>query len=76
MEIHQFYDEGLAHASYAVRSEGQIALIDPARNPQPYLDFAARRGAEIIALIETHPHADFVSAKHGFSSSTSPRSTR
>ncbi len=62
MDIHQFYDEGLAHASYAIRSDGQIALIDPARNPQPYLDFAEHHGAEITAVIETHPHADFVSA--------------
>lgn len=62
MNVHQFYDEGLAHASYAITSEDQIALIDPARNPQPYLDFAKQRGAKIVAIIETHPHADFVSA--------------
>ena len=29
MNIKQFYDEGLAHASYAVLSEGKIALVDP-----------------------------------------------
>lgn len=62
MDIHQFYDEGLAHASYAIRSDGQIALVDPARNPQQYLDFAERHHAKIIAVIETHPHADFVSS--------------
>src|SRR5690606_23434291 len=28
----------------------------------PYLDFAARHEARIIGVIETHPHADFVSS--------------
>jgi glyoxylase-like metal-dependent hydrolase (beta-lactamase superfamily II)/rhodanese-related sulfurtransferase len=37
-------------------------LIDPARDPQPYYDFANRHDADIIAVIETHPHADFVSS--------------
>src|SRR5690606_19969330 len=62
MDIHPFYDEGLAHASYAIRNGDQVALIDPARNPKQYLDFAAHHGAKIIAVIETHPHADFVSS--------------
>ena len=62
MNIHQFYDEGLAHASYAIWNDGQIALVDPARNPQQYLDFAERHNAKITAVIETHPHADFVSS--------------
>jgi hydroxyacylglutathione hydrolase len=62
MVIHQFYDQGLAHASYAIISQGKMAVIDPARDPQPYDDFAAEHGAQIIAAIETHPHADFVSS--------------
>lgn len=60
--IEQFYDTGLAHASYAVLSEKEIILIDPARNPQPYYDFAKKNDAKIIGVIETHPHADFVSS--------------
>ncbi|MGK6351322.1 MBL fold metallo-hydrolase [Parapedobacter sp. DT-150] len=62
MNIHQFYDNGLAQASYAIVSEGQLALIDPARDPQPYITFAAQQQAQISAIIETHPHADFVSS--------------
>ena len=61
MRIERFYDEGLAHASYAVLSEQQVALVDPARDPQPYLDFAERHGARVVAVVETHLHADFVS---------------
>lgn len=62
MHIQQFYDEGLAHASYAILSEGKVALIDPGRNPQLYNDFAQANNAKIVAVIETHPHADFVSS--------------
>ena len=62
VQIQQFYDKGLAHASYAVRSGRQVAIIDPARDPQPYYDFADEHDARIIAVIETHPHADFVSS--------------
>ena len=62
MEIKQFYDETLAHASYAIISEGEIALVDPARDPQPYYEFAREKKGYIVAVIETHPHADFVSS--------------
>jgi hydroxyacylglutathione hydrolase len=62
MNIQQFYDEGLAHASYAILSEGKVALVDPGRNPQQYSDFAQANNAKIVAVIETHPHADFVSS--------------
>jgi len=64
MKIEQFYDKGLAHASYAILSEGQVALVDPGRDPKPYLDYAAAHNAKIVAVIETHPHADFVSSHH------------
>ncbi len=64
MKIEQFEDQGLAHFSYAILSEGarEIVLIDPARNPQPYYDYAQANDATIVAVIETHPHADFVSS--------------
>ena len=62
MRIEQFEDKGLAHFSYIVMSEGQIAVIDPARNPHPYYEYANLHDACIVAVIETHPHADFVSS--------------
>lgn len=62
MEIKQFEDKNLAHFSYAIVSKGEIALIDPSRDPQPYYDFAKEQGARITSVIETHPHADFVSS--------------
>jgi hydroxyacylglutathione hydrolase len=62
MIIQQFYDKGLAHASYAIIRGGKMVMIDPSRDPQPYYDFAALHGADITGVIETHPHADFVSS--------------
>ena len=64
MKIEQFEDKGLAHFSYAILSEcaREIVLIDPARNPQQYYDYAKANDAKIVSVIETHPHADFVSS--------------
>lgn len=62
MKIEQFYDKGLAHASYAILSGKEVAVIDPARDPKQYLDYAEKNNARIVAVIETHPHADFVSS--------------
>ncbi|MBL7892068.1 MAG: MBL fold metallo-hydrolase [Bacteroidia bacterium] len=70
MNVHQFEDKNLAHYSYAIVSNGEMALIDPARDPQPYYDFAKQHNAKIKAVIETHPHADFVSSHLEISKAT------
>ena len=64
MDIKQWEDKNLSHFSYAVLSdcEKKVVLIDPARNPHQYLDYAKEKGAQITGIIETHPHADFVSS--------------
>lgn len=61
MEIKQFEDKGLAHYSYAILSDHKIILIDPSRNIRPYLAYAIANKASVSGIIETHPHADFVS---------------
>jgi hydroxyacylglutathione hydrolase len=60
--IEQFEDKGLAHFSYAIMAGKKIIIIDPQRNPQAYYDFAQKNNASIVGVIETHPHADFVSS--------------
>lgn len=60
--IKQFEDDGLAHFSYAIYSDGKVILVDPGRNPQQYYDYAKEMNARIVGVIETHPHADFVSS--------------
>lgn len=61
MTIKQFKNDALAHYSYAIVSEGKMALVDPSRNPKQYYKFAEEHNAKIVAVFETHPHADFVS---------------
>lgn len=62
MTIKQFKDSPLAHYSYAIVSEGKMAVVDPARNPMQYYRYAEEQNAKIVAVFETHPHADFVSS--------------
>jgi len=62
MTIKQYNDKPLSHLSYAIVSNGKMAVVDPARDPQPYYEFAEENNAKIVAVFETHPHADFVSS--------------
>jgi len=64
MKIHQFQNQNLSHFSYAILEENtkEIVLIDPSRDIDPYLDWAGENKARIKHVIETHPHADFVSS--------------
>ncbi len=66
MHVKQFFDDGLAHGSYAILSDGQVALVDPGRDPKPYEDYAREQNADIVAVFETHPHADFASSHMEF----------
>lgn len=63
MYFRRFYDEQLAQASYLIgcQANGTAIVIDPARSIQPYLEVAAAEGFMIVAVTETHIHADFVS---------------
>ena len=72
MQIKQFEDKNLSHYSYAVLSECEkkIILIDPARNTKQYFDYAKENDAQITGIIETHPHADFVSSHLEFHQTT------
>jgi hydroxyacylglutathione hydrolase len=62
VQVVQFEDKGLAHFSYAIVTDRSMTLIDPARNPEQYYALAKKYGVEITGVIETHPHADFVSS--------------
>lgn len=61
MYIEQLYTSCLAEAAYYIENNGEVAIIDPLRETQPYIDMAERRGAKIKYIFETHFHADFVS---------------
>ena len=61
MTIEQIYTGCLAQGAYYIESEGQVAIIDPLREVEPYLNKAKDAGAKIKYIFETHFHADFVS---------------
>ena len=61
MKIEQIYTDCLAEAAYYIESNGEVAIVDPLRETQPYLDKATENGAKIKYIFETHFHADFVS---------------
>lgn len=59
--IHQFTDRNLAQYGYLIQSGTDAAVIDPARDIRPILSMLEENGLTLKAIIETHPHADFVS---------------
>ena len=61
MKIEQIYTGCLAQGAYFIESEGQVAIIDPLRETDPYIEMAKKNNAEIKFILETHFHADFVS---------------
>jgi glyoxylase-like metal-dependent hydrolase (beta-lactamase superfamily II)/rhodanese-related sulfurtransferase len=61
MKIEQIYTGCLAHGAYYIESNGEAAIIDPLREPEPYIRKATQNNATIKYIFETHFHADFVS---------------
>lgn len=61
MKVEQLYTGCLAHGAYYIESNGEVAIIDPLREVQGYIDLANSRDAKIKYIFETHFHADFVS---------------
>jgi glyoxylase-like metal-dependent hydrolase (beta-lactamase superfamily II)/rhodanese-related sulfurtransferase len=61
MKIEQIYTGCLAEAAYYIESKGEIAIIDPLRDVDAYVEMAKKNNATIKYIFETHFHADFVS---------------
>ena len=61
MKIEQIYTGCLAQGAYYIESNGEVAIIDPLREVQQYIDKANANNAKIKYIFETHFHADFVS---------------
>lgn len=62
MILKQFYLACLAHASYLIGdpATGTAAVVDPQRDTDHYIAFAAEHGLAIKHVFLTHLHADFV----------------
>lgn len=55
-------DRGLGNSSYVVDlGDGSALVVDPERDPRPYLQTAQQLGVQVRHVAETHLHADFVS---------------
>lgn len=61
MKVEQIYTGCLAQGAYYIESKGEVAIIDPLRETQPYIEKAKDDNAQIKYIFETHFHADFVS---------------
>jgi len=62
LNIVPLVDEGLGNSSYFVSlGDGRALVVDPSRDPKPYLDLARRLGLQVAFALETHLHADFIS---------------
>jgi hydroxyacylglutathione hydrolase len=59
----RYFDAGLAQASYLVACERthEAVVIDPRRDIDVYIAAARQHQLTIVAAIETHIHADFLS---------------
>lgn len=75
MLLERIYDEDLAQASYVIgcQAQGEAVVVDPRRDVQPYLDLAARHGMRIVAVTETHIHADYLSGTRELAAATGAR---
>jgi hydroxyacylglutathione hydrolase len=80
--IHPVVDEGLGNSAYVVElGDRQALVIDPARDPTPYLELVRRRRLQITYAAETHLHADFLTgsrelAAAGGAQILAPRASR
>lgn len=63
MLLERIYDEDLAQASYFIgcQAKGEAIVVDPRRDIQVYLDLAEKNDMRIVAVTETHIHADYLS---------------
>jgi hydroxyacylglutathione hydrolase len=61
-EIIPIPDEGLGNHSYLIElGDHRGLLLDPSRDPRPYLAAAEQRALTVAFSAETHLHADFIS---------------
>jgi hydroxyacylglutathione hydrolase len=63
MLLRRLYHDRLAQAAYLVGCQEtmQAIVVDPLRDPEPYLEAARQEGVTITLVTETHVHADFLS---------------
>ncbi len=63
MLFRQIFDPKLAQYAYLIgcQETKEALLIDPERDVERYIELAEKEGLNIVAVTETHIHADFLS---------------
>ena len=63
MLFRMIYDDALAQAAYLIgcQKTGEAIIIDPERDVDRYHALARKEGVKIVAVAETHIHADYLS---------------
>lgn len=72
MLLERIYDEDLAQASYFIgcQAKGEAIVVDPRRDLGDYLAIAEKNGMQIVAVTETHIHADYLSGTRELAAAT------
>lgn len=72
MIFHRFFDDKLAQASYLIGcvATGEAVVVDANRDVEPYVRAAERDGLRIVAVTETHIHADYLSGSRELAART------
>jgi len=61
LEVVVYEAAGLGDRSYLLHDGEKAFVVDPQRDPAPFLETAASLGVEITLVLETHVHNDYVS---------------
>tara|TARA_B110000914_G_C15512678_1_gene471626 strand:- start:2011 stop:3378 length:1368 start_codon:yes stop_codon:yes gene_type:complete len=61
MKVEQIYTKCLSQGSYYIECNKEVAIIDPIREIEGYVEKAKKSGSKIKYIFETHIHADFIS---------------
>ena len=72
MLLERIYDEDLAQASYLIgcQAKGEAIVVDARRDIDVYRRLAAANGMKIVAVTETHIHADYLSGTRELAAAT------
>jgi hydroxyacylglutathione hydrolase len=72
MLLERIYDEDLAQASYLIgcQRKGEAVVVDARRDIDTYRSLAAANGMTIVAVTETHIHADYLSGTRELAAAT------
>ena len=72
MLLERVYDHDLSQAGYFIgcQTRGEAIVVDARRDIDDYLDLARAHGMRIVAVTETHIHADYLSGTRELAAAT------